>query len=44
MTRAIKVGERAPDPHVQDGSGREVPLSTFWRERPLVLAFLRHFG
>ena len=44
MSRAIEVGERAPDPQVLEGSGREVPLSTFWRERPVVLAFLRHFG
>jgi len=44
MSRTIEVGERAPDPHVLDGTGRRVPLSTFWRERPVVLAFLRHFG
>jgi len=44
MSRRLEVGQRAPDPVVLDGSGREVPLSTFWRERPVVLAFLRHFG
>ncbi len=44
MSGPIEVGQRAPDPSVLDAGGREVPLSTFWRERPVVLAFLRHFG
>ena len=44
MSRAIEIGRPAPDPDVLDGSGRELALSTFWKERPVVLAFLRHFG
>jgi hypothetical protein len=44
MSRTIEVGQRAPEPLVIGGDGLEVPLSTFWRERPVVLAFLRHFG
>ena len=44
MPQGLEVGHPAPDPAVLDGSGRTVPLSAFWRERPVVLAFLRHFG
>lgn len=32
------------DAIVQDESGRDVRLGDLWRERPVVLAFLRHFG
>jgi peroxiredoxin len=42
--RPVQVGEPAPDVTVLDDGGREVPLSSFWRVRPAVLAFLRHFG
>jgi peroxiredoxin len=44
MARALKVGEKAPDPAVLDAGGEEVRLSGFWHERPAILAFLRHFG
>ena len=37
-------GDRAPDAAVLDAHGREVQLSALWRERPTVLAFLRHYG
>ena len=37
-------GEVAPDPAVLDIRGNTVPLSSHWRDRPAVLAFLRHFG
>ena len=40
----IEVGDRAPDPPVLTTDGDEVRLSSFWEERPAVLAFLRHFG
>jgi len=39
-----EVGDRAPDHAVLDAGGREVMLSSFWRERPVVAAFLRHYG
>jgi len=39
-----EVGDLAPDHAVLDSSGREVLLSSFWRERPVVAAFLRHYG
>ena len=29
---------------VLDLEGRAVPLSSLWRDRTLVLAFVRHFG
>jgi len=29
---------------VLDGDGRAVALGGFWADRPVVLAFVRHFG
>jgi hypothetical protein len=29
---------------VLDDTGAEVPLKGLWTERPVVLAFVRHFG
>jgi hypothetical protein len=29
---------------VQDEHGRSVELGTLWREHPIALAFVRHFG
>jgi hypothetical protein len=29
---------------VQDEHGRAVELGTLWREHPIALAFVRHFG
>jgi hypothetical protein len=40
----VEVGDRARDPIVLDRDGRQVALSSCWRDRPAVLAFLRHFG
>ena len=34
----------APDILLQDTSGYPVQLSSLWQERPLLLAFTRHFG
>jgi hypothetical protein len=34
----------APDAPVTLADGRQQHLSDFWRERTLVLVFLRHFG
>ena len=44
MPDIVKVGDRAPDPTVINPQDREVQLSSFWRDRPAVLAFIRHFG
>ena len=38
------LGDAAPDVAVLDARGREIELSALWRERPTVLAFLRHYG
>jgi peroxiredoxin len=41
----LNPGEAAPDfTFGRGGDGAQVALSELWRERPLVLAFLRHFG
>ena len=39
-----QVGEAAPTLEVVDDSGRRFALAELWRERPLVLVFIRHFG
>ena len=36
--------QNAPDLELQDTSGQPIRLSSLWQERPLVLAFTRHFG
>jgi hypothetical protein len=38
------VGERAPDATVVETCGERIALSTFWKERPAVAVFLRHYG
>jgi peroxiredoxin len=40
----VEVGDRAPDVEVMDDQGRTVRLSSLWADRPVVLAFLRHYG
>lgn len=40
----ISAGDRAPDACLWDEEGDEVQLATFWRERPVALVFVRHFG
>jgi peroxiredoxin len=40
----LSVGDPAPDLVLLDAAERPVFLSALWRERPLVLIFLRHFG
>ena len=40
----IGVGGRAADVELRDEQGMEVRLSRLWQERPVVLAFVRHFG
>jgi hypothetical protein len=38
------VPQRLADAKVLDEEGREVRPGDFWAEKPVVLAFLRHFG
>ncbi len=40
----LQVGQAAPDVSFGRGEGGQVSLSELWREGPLVVAFLRHFG
>jgi peroxiredoxin len=40
----IEVGQRAPRVTFGRSDGTEVSLEALYREGPLVLAFLRHFG
>jgi peroxiredoxin len=41
---ALKAGQNAPDIRVTDAAGTSFSLYELWRDRPLVLVFLRHFG
>jgi hypothetical protein len=38
------IGRPAPDGVFLTSDGGEVRLSDYWRERPTVFMFLRHFG
>ena len=40
----LSVGDAAPDLVLLDPGERPVFLSALWKERPLALIFLRHFG
>jgi peroxiredoxin len=40
----LREGDRAPDILVHDAAGGNLQLSDLWRERVLVLVFLRHLG
>lgn len=39
-----QIGDPAPDIELSDTSGRSRRLGDFWRERPALILFLRHFG
>jgi hypothetical protein len=38
------LAQRLEDIEVLDPAGRAVRLGEAWRERPVVLVFIRHFG
>ena len=40
----LKVGKAAPDLPVVNADGETINLSSVWRDTPIVLTFLRHFG
>jgi peroxiredoxin len=42
--RHLNFNQAAPDLVLQNVSGKPVPLSSLWAQRPLLLAFTRHFG
>lgn len=44
MTDVLKVGDKAHNAIVYDANGRQVSLAETWRDGPVLLTFLRHFG
>jgi peroxiredoxin len=40
----LNYNQVAPDLNLQSTAGDQVRLSSLWREKPLLLAFTRHFG
>ena len=42
--RQLDFNHRAPDLTLRNTSGEPVQLSSLWEQRPLLLAFTRHFG
>lgn len=40
----LHFNDLAPDVELQTAGGEITHLSSFWKERPIVLAFTRHFG
>jgi peroxiredoxin len=40
----LSEGDAAPDQTLVDDQGTTMHLSDLWRQRPLVLLFVRHFG
>jgi peroxiredoxin len=42
--RRLNFNQTAPDLTLESPSGEPVQLSCLWREKPLLLAFTRHFG
>src|SRR4030042_1059754 len=42
--RQLNFNHNAPDLTLPNPSGEAVQLSSLWRQRPLLLAFTRHFG
>lgn len=39
-----EVGSQAPDAVLTDTDGNSVTLSSYWKVKPTVILFLRHFG
>lgn len=40
----LAAGQPAPDVTLRDEDGNETTLSAYWRQRPTVIVFIRHFG
>jgi hypothetical protein len=40
----MRVSTRLAGIELEDSSGKVLPLASYWRERPVVLVFIRHFG
>jgi peroxiredoxin len=44
MQQILREGDPAPEVSVVGSDGAPVALAELWRERPLLLTFLRHYG
>ena len=44
MGKRLKTGDVAPNLNVVNADGETIELSSLWSDKPVVLAFLRHFG
>ena len=42
--KTLRPGDSAPDVVLSDSQGQPVPLSDTWRDGPVLLNFIRHFG
>ncbi len=42
--RKLQSGDVAPNLNVVNADGETIELSSLWTDKPVVLAFLRHFG
>jgi len=40
----MRIATRLAGIELESWDGARVPLGTTWRERPVVLVFIRHFG
>jgi peroxiredoxin len=40
----LNMGDIAPDISFQTGADEVVQLSSLWRDKPVLISFLRHFG
>ena len=43
-SKKVKTGDFAPNIQVVNAEGETIELSSLWADKPVVLAFLRHFG
>ncbi len=44
QTLTLHEGDPAPQISLAGAGGTEVALAALWRERPLLITFLRHYG
>jgi peroxiredoxin len=44
MGSRLKTGDFAPTIQMVNADGETIELSSLWADKPVVLAFLRHFG
>ena len=42
--KRVKTGDTAPNIQVVNADSETIELAALWADKPVVLAFLRHFG